>query len=1154
MRCAAAGALGIAMVTAGTSVHAQAGEIAFSLTARPLADALLQVSRQANVDVTAPEALTRGRTAPAVDGRMTARDALERLLAGSGLRLRQNGETSFLVESARGNGAAPGDGGAAARSGRGTIAGSLNEETTGAALKGARVEIQETGDVVATDELGQFRFANVPAGRVTLSVSYLGYPTTTMSVEVSARETANAPITLVAAGRNPEIIVMGQVSARAQALNQERTAENSSTIISGDLLGNFNGTTISDSMRRAPGIAFQQSNDTGDGTNVIVRGLSPDYNQIKLNGIALPEGSGIGRSANLNNILSSAVSEIRINKTLLANHESAGTGGLIEIETKSPLDRPRRYFNLSADGTKLGKGFGYEYLVSGTASARFGASGNFGISASVQFRKQDLTTYSYNAQGTPGAYLPLAPNGQPATLADLDPRTPFPFYDGAEYLIVGSQTNRNHVAAETLNVSLSAEWAVSSSTTLQVDYVGSRREQNALNMNYNIRAGFGQYGSLRAVPAENGALRYVYGDASNVVRVSNFVQYTPNSKDETDNLSFRGKSALGPLTLNYSAGFAEGRSATPFSANFTLLNDVTPSSVLAPEAINPDTGTVTSYFGPRVGRGVPIPLLTAAGFETLRTLPLSRFAGVYASENLRGKSNNWTGDVSAKYEFGPGILKYVEAGIQYRRSNFRNFSSNSLTYNPIYGPPPAYYQAPLPEIGLIYANLPFSAVAGDTVYRFLTEESVRTFLNNLDNLVTGGHATFLKTPRDPIMDQQYTIEENIAAYIQARADIGKVEVIGGLRIDRNKVDAAFLNSISVADASWLTDQAFSNANRKLVTASDVLTSYLPRVLANYRPAENLIVRAGYFSTVARPQIQQLNRSRNVSFFAARVFGPGGNQPGLMVQEGNPALKPAMTHNFDIGAEWYDGQVGALKVNVFYKRIKNLLEANILTGLSSLGEGFVLPDHPLLNPLPADTYVSYTIPINNPKLAKVWGVEVSAEKRLSFLPGFLSGFGIYTNYTFSKSQKSTTLNWSSAPVYGANGALLRRENIAYQRILPFDNSPRHSGTAGLTYTRPGFDASLYYSAQSRRQGPSGERGFLLDTYYEAATSLDFRAVYNFKLAGADLRFNVEGRNLLRGTADAVNEETVGGVGETPKYYINGYYFGGRKVTLGLSANF
>src|SRR3546814_7165042 len=58
-----------------------------------------------------------------------------------------------------------------------------------------------------------------------------------------------------------------------------------------------------------------------------------------------------------------------------------------DLETLSPLNRPRRYANLLIEGGKSGRSFSDDVLVSGTIAGKFGADENFGLSASVQYRK-----------------------------------------------------------------------------------------------------------------------------------------------------------------------------------------------------------------------------------------------------------------------------------------------------------------------------------------------------------------------------------------------------------------------------------------------------------------------------------------------------------------------------------------------------------------------------------------------------------------------------------------------------------------------------------------------------------------------------------------------------------------------------------------------
>lgn len=71
-----------------------------SLQAQPLAQALNELARQAGIQVIFPPALVAGKSAPAVSGRMTAQQALDRLLAGSGLAAAVDAQGSAVVRQA----------------------------------------------------------------------------------------------------------------------------------------------------------------------------------------------------------------------------------------------------------------------------------------------------------------------------------------------------------------------------------------------------------------------------------------------------------------------------------------------------------------------------------------------------------------------------------------------------------------------------------------------------------------------------------------------------------------------------------------------------------------------------------------------------------------------------------------------------------------------------------------------------------------------------------------------------------------------------------------------------------------------------------------------------------------------------------------------
>ena len=341
----------------------ETSDVELNIAEQPLSSSLREVADSFDLTIAFYSDSTDGLEAPALDGDFTSEAALDTLLADTNLEytfindssvavrpvadqrgasdsknsppqpvlMAQNQTSPTQTTSSRNN-----------EGGTGTVTGKVTDARTGANLKGAKITIEETGQWTSTNDLGEFRFVNVPTGSATLTVSYLGYAGQSTSVAVYGEGTSQN-FALRGGSEIEEIVVFGQRSARALALNQERVAQNVSSVLSADQLGQFSGTTISESLRRAPGISFRRDPFSGDGDNIIIRGLEPDLNVVQLNGVELPEGTGIGRSASLNNILTESVGKITVNKTLLPSHDSSGTGGLVEIETLSPLDRESRF-------------------------------------------------------------------------------------------------------------------------------------------------------------------------------------------------------------------------------------------------------------------------------------------------------------------------------------------------------------------------------------------------------------------------------------------------------------------------------------------------------------------------------------------------------------------------------------------------------------------------------------------------------------------------------------------------------------------------------------------------------------------------------------------------------------------------------------------
>ncbi|MEM1050460.1 MAG: TonB-dependent receptor [Pseudomonadota bacterium] len=88
----------IAMASHAAPALAQNEErLQISIEAQPLGAALLVISDRYDVSIIVPDELTRGLSAPTISGDLTAEQALERVLEGSGLTVKRSSSGAFVV-------------------------------------------------------------------------------------------------------------------------------------------------------------------------------------------------------------------------------------------------------------------------------------------------------------------------------------------------------------------------------------------------------------------------------------------------------------------------------------------------------------------------------------------------------------------------------------------------------------------------------------------------------------------------------------------------------------------------------------------------------------------------------------------------------------------------------------------------------------------------------------------------------------------------------------------------------------------------------------------------------------------------------------------------------------------------------------------------
>ncbi|WP_062056866.1 TonB-dependent receptor [Aquimarina longa] len=232
-----------------------------------------------------------------------------------------------------------------------SIKGIITDEY-GIAMPGATVVINEIYKTTVSDQEGKFILVNIPNGKHSLTVQYLGFLDTQKEVTVLGSKTAFIPIVLISKSvelDDVKIISYG-VSGQARALNAQKSNMNITNIVATDQIGKFPDANIGDAIKRIPGITMQV--DQGEARNIIVRGLSPQLNSVTLNGSRVPSAEGDNRNVQMDLIPSDMIQTIEVNKAVTPDMEADALGGSVNLITRTAPQS----FRLSAT---LGSGINF---------------------------------------------------------------------------------------------------------------------------------------------------------------------------------------------------------------------------------------------------------------------------------------------------------------------------------------------------------------------------------------------------------------------------------------------------------------------------------------------------------------------------------------------------------------------------------------------------------------------------------------------------------------------------------------------------------------------------------------------------------------------------------------------------------------------------
>lgn len=162
-----------------------------------------------------------------------------------------------------------------------------------------------------------------------------------------------------------EIVVQGIRGSMEESLDRKREADRFVDAITAEDIGAFPDQNLAEALQRVSGVSIDRKE--GEGAFASVRGLGPQFVQGTLNGRVVTsntEGGDQGGSISGNSHSGSRavaydqyqvglVNAVEVHKSPRANDVEGGLGGVINIETRRPLDLGERKIVFSGDVTDV---------------------------------------------------------------------------------------------------------------------------------------------------------------------------------------------------------------------------------------------------------------------------------------------------------------------------------------------------------------------------------------------------------------------------------------------------------------------------------------------------------------------------------------------------------------------------------------------------------------------------------------------------------------------------------------------------------------------------------------------------------------------------------------------------------------------------------
>ena len=947
-----------------------------------------------------------------------------------------------------------------------------------------------------------------------------------------------------------EVVVTGIRHSLMNAMDVKRDQDGVVDAISAEDIGKFPDGNLAESLQRIPGVSIDRAR--GEGNQITVRGLGPNFNMVTLNGRQMPTSSSPeqesissatqSRAFNFEQIASESVSGVYVYKTAKANLTPGGMGATIDVTTARPFDfgETKIVTNIKAvHDSSVEQGDDVTPDVSGLFSTVL-AEGKVGLLANFSYSERHSSEPSSHTDGwlrdDPGS----ASYGKWCENYDCND---VPYV----YRPVNNTGEIQHNERTRINGQLVGQFAPTDNIEITLDYVYS--EYEVLQDRY-ITALFGvvEDNTVTNVALDNNySLLHATRDGQN----ADAQAYENETQIENESFGLNVKWLVNDnLMVTFDAHDSQAESQPNGELNDRNYIIQGPQGNIFDLAYS--------------GGGVKIGIDDSAAFRGSCQFGINDPGGFgfvgepgaddYGCGNIPGVDGfqdpdgfSGLGSVFKTIAIDNTVEQYqldftwdfeetsVSLGGSWTEYEVETLATNTgFVFQGLY--PCAECDVHISEPVKTGAPSGFAVTNEVDLDGFLNAQREAFYGQNFAGLgfeqglvPAGGN---WPNPDQVVIDAFPPVffgalEESAAVYISMTHDfeIGDIpaRISAGVRYEDTDIEGSAFQNFPTALSIVSTTEGVvvPGPEQTFFTVEGDYSVFLPALDLRIEPWQDHVARASYGKSIARPDLNGLRPTTTVSDY----------RPGTATaSSGNPDLDPYLSDNFDLSYEWYYDEGSYLAVAYFFKQIDDYIGTDVETDVildvnnqplrnpEARFDGTAISPTPVISE-PTDPIAQFDVTrLVNGEQREVDGFEISAQHIFGD-----SGFGVQANYTIVDSDAEydssdfgsqailiglsdswnligffendrfsvrVAANWRDEFLYGTNQLRATNEPVYFDDYLQVDMSAAWNVNDTFTVA---FEVLNMFGEDQVQKGRYGSQ-FLFENDQEPRYTLGLRAEF------------------------------------------------------------